>query len=106
MDLETKDRNKMLITLERSLQRDLSLWEKRNAKAEVEEFQTASQHGQSRCMDVQEVIKTLAQREDMLSCLEEAEIKDASKIEIDQLISAKDLDRTRGDRQHARLISY
>ena len=40
---------------------------------------------------MQEVVKTVAQREDVLLYPEEAKIEDASKIEIDWLVDVKEL---------------
>ena len=44
--------------------------------------------------DIQQIVKTVAQRDDAPLCLEEAEIEDAGKMKINWLIDIKELEST------------
>ena len=93
MELETEGGNKMFIAIERSWHGDLTLWAKRKYKAEVEVFSThmaawlVKLHGDRIIAkldpDMQKTVKTVVWREGVPLHPEEAEIEDASKIEID-----------------------
>ena len=107
MNLETKEKKKIFIAAQRSWQGDLTLQAKNKFKTEAEEHTShaaawlVKKHRDSILakldLEIQEVFKMVVQREDVLSCSEEVEIEDASKIEIDWLVDIKELDKIRKD---------
>ena len=107
MNLESKSGNKIFIVIERSLQGELTLWAKHKFKAEVEIYlshiaaQLIKIHRNSIIAkldpDMQNLVKTVIWRDDVLLYPEEAEIEDPSKINIDQLIDIKELDIIESD---------
>ena len=102
MDLKTENRETIFIAIERFWQGDLISWAKRKHKAEAEvhssriAVQLVKLHRE--CItakldpDVQKIVKTVEQRDDIPLHLEEAEIEDASKMKIDWLIDIKELE--------------
>ena len=104
MDLKTKDGETIFVVVERNQQGEQVSWVKRKHKEEAELYsshmvvQLVKLHGD--CItakldpDVQQIAKTVAQRDNTSLYLEEAEIEDSSKMKIDQLINIKELETT------------
>ena len=102
MDLELSTRDKLFLAIKRLWQGDLSLQAKYKHKVEVEEYashmqvQLAKMHSNEIISkldpNMQAIIKMVIWRDGVLLCPEEAEIEDASKINIDWLIDMKELE--------------
>ena len=107
MDLETKEKKKIFIAAERSQQGNLTLWMERKFKVEAQECashmsaQLVKKHRDSILtklgLEIQEVVKTVIQRDNVPLHSDKVEIADASKIEIDQFIDVKELYEMRKD---------
>ena len=101
MNLKSKSGDEIFAAIEQSWQGDLTLWAKRRYKAEVEIFSVymtawlVKLHGDSILTkldpDMQKAVKMVQQREGVPLYLEEAEIEDASKIQLDWLIDIEEL---------------
>ena len=91
--LESKSSDKIFIAIEWSWQGDLTLWAKRKFKVDVEIYSShmaawlTKIHGMSILAkldpDMQNLVKTVVWRDDVPLYLEEAEIEDVSKINLD-----------------------
>ena len=107
MNLESKSGDKIFIAIERSWQGELTLWVKHKFKVDAEIYlsymaaQLTKIHGMSIIAkldpDMQNLVKTVVQRDEVSLYPEEAEIEDASKINLDWLIDIKDLDIMESD---------
>ena len=107
MNLKSKSGDKLFLAIERSWNGELTLWAKRKFKTEAETCSAymaawlANMHGD--CIiskldpDMQNLVKSVEWRDGMPLYPEEAEIEDASKINIDWLIDMTDLDIAEGD---------
>ena len=107
MNLESKSSDKIFIAIKRSWQGELTLWAKHKFKVDTEIYSSyiaawlTKIHRMSIIAkldpDMQNLVKTVVWRDDVPLYLEEAEIEDASKINLDWLIDIKDLDIIEGD---------
>ena len=107
MSLESKSSDRIFIAIERSWQGELSLWAKRKFKADAEIYSSHMAawlmkiHGKSVLAkldpDMQNLVSTVIWRDDIPLYPEEAEIEDASKINLDWLIDIKELDIMESD---------
>ena len=107
INLESKSGDKIFIAIEQFWQGDLTLWAKINFKAEAEVFfvhmaaQLAKLYRDTILskldLDMQNVVKTVQQRVGVLLYLEEVEIEDANKGQLDQLIDIEELKTMEGE---------